>query len=114
MALYACCSKAAQRDSARSDLHDNCSCADAEKLKARNAESTPYFNSVDATLTPETDSRVAVKFDTFKILNLIPVNAPDSARGWLDTTFLDDELRVSRGDKGNVFVLEMVDSNARL
>jgi hypothetical protein len=57
---------------------------------------------------------VAVKFEQFKFLNLIPVTAPDSARGWLDTTFVDETLRISRGDKGNLFVLEMVDASARL
>ena len=88
--------------------------ADAPKLKARNNESWPYFNAVTASLTPESKSRVAVKFEQFKILNLIPVTAPDSARGWLDTTFVDESLRISRGDKGNLFVLEMEDRKARL
>ena len=55
---------------------------------------------VSAELTPESESRVAVKFKQFKLLNTISVNAPDSARGWLDTTYLDSEMRVSRGDKG--------------
>jgi len=36
------------------------------------------------------------------------VPAPASARGVLETTFLDDSLRVSRGDKGNLFVLVRV------
>ncbi len=41
-----------------------------------------------------------------KVLGLLPITAPDSARGKLDTTYLDEELRVSRGDRGNLFVLE--------
>jgi PAP_fibrillin len=90
------------------------SCADAPKLKARNNESWPYFNAVTASLTRESQSRVAVKFEQFRIFNTVPVTAPDSARGWLDTTFVDEELRVSRGDKGNLFVLEQVDPDARL
>jgi hypothetical protein len=49
---------------------------------------------VQAELTPETSSRVAVQFKVFRILGLIPVNAPPSARGKLDTTYLDDNLRV--------------------
>ena len=31
--------------------------------------------------------------------------APSSARGVLETTYLDEEMRISRGDKGNIFVL---------
>ena len=61
---------------------------------------------VQAELTPETKSQVAVQFKEFKILGLLPIKAPDSARGKLDTTYLDEELRVSRGDRGNLFVLE--------
>lgn len=26
--------------------------------------------------------------------------------GWLDITFVDDQMRVGRDDKGNIFVLE--------
>ena len=62
-----------------------------------------------AELTRETKSRVAVQFKEFKILGLLPITAPDSARGKLDTTYLDEELRVSRGDRGNLFVLERYD-----
>ena len=27
-----------------------------------------------------------------------------STQGWVDTTYLDDDLRIGRGDKGSVFV----------
>ncbi len=40
------------------------------------------------------------------------MTAPDSAKGKLDTTFLDEELRVSRGDKGNLFILRQRDPDA--
>lgn len=58
------------------------------------------WKQVYADLTPETQSRVNVQFKTFKIFGLIPVTAPPSARGKLDTTYLDEGLRVGRGDKG--------------
>ena len=75
-----------------------------------------------------------MQFKRFKILGLLPVDAPPGARGKLDTTYLDDMLRVhdiwpscmhgfvqqwrhperklcgagqvSRGDRGNLFILE--------
>ena len=48
-----------------------------------------------------------VQFKEFKLLGLIPVKAPASATGELEVTYLDEELRVSRGNKGNLFVLRM-------
>jgi hypothetical protein len=54
-----------------------------------------------------------VQFKQFRIGGLIPVTAPESAKGKLDTTYLDEELRVSRGDKGNLFILRQKDPNAR-
>ena len=86
---------------------------DTDALTAKNQEPAPFFNSVTAELTPQSASRVAVQFKQFKLLGLIPVIAPESARGQLDITFLDDDLRLSRGDKGNLFVLTMDDRDAR-
>lgn len=34
---------------------------------------------------------------------LLSIFNPD---GWLDLTYVDEELRVGRDDKGNIFVLE--------
>lgn len=92
--------------------------ADAVNLQAINQETWPFFNQaclawlgavlplhqsphttcmllqVQAELTPETSSRVAVQFKRFKILGLLPIDAPPNARGKLDTTYLDDTLRV--------------------
>lgn len=49
---------------------------------------------------------VAVKFKEFKVLNgLISVPAPETATGILQFTYLDEDLRLSRGDRGNLFVL---------
>ncbi|MED6206975.1 putative plastid-lipid-associated protein 4, chloroplastic [Stylosanthes scabra] len=85
-----------------------------DTLRAQNMESWPFFNQVTANLTPLNARKVAVQFDTFKILGLIPVKAPGRARGELEITYLDEELRVSRGDKGNLFVLKMVDPSYRV
>lgn len=85
---------------------------DGPGLRAKNQETAPFYNSVTAELTPMSDSKVAVQFKTFKILNLLPITAPPSARGELAVTFLDDTLRISRGDKGNLFVLSQSDPDA--
>ncbi|XP_078444330.1 putative plastid-lipid-associated protein 4, chloroplastic [Wolffia australiana] len=85
-----------------------------DTLRAQNMETWPYFNQVTADLVPLNVRRVAVKFDTFKILGLIPIKAPGRARGELEITYVDEELRVSRGDKGNLFVLKMADKSYRV
>ncbi|KAI3909248.1 hypothetical protein MKW98_009674 [Papaver atlanticum] len=86
----------------------------ADILRAQNMESWPFFNQVTADLTPLNSRKVAVQFDQFKILGLIPVKAPGRARGELEITYLDEELRVSRGDKGNLFILKMIDPSYRV
>ncbi|XP_073126178.1 probable plastid-lipid-associated protein 4, chloroplastic [Henckelia pumila] len=85
-----------------------------DTLRAQNMETGPFFNQVTADLTPVNPKKVAVKFDSFKLGGLIPVKAPDRARGALEITYLDDELRISRGDKGNLFILKMVDPSYRI
>jgi hypothetical protein len=89
---------------------------DAESLKARNQETGPLYNRVDAVLVPEENStsKVKVQFKTFRLLGLIPVKAPESARGELDITYLDEDMRICRGDKGNLFVLLMEDPSVRI
>ncbi|KAM0835744.1 hypothetical protein ACQ4PT_062748 [Festuca glaucescens] len=72
------------------------------------------FGMVTANLVPLTSRRVAVKFDYFKIFSLIQIKAPGRGKGELEITYLDEELRVSRGDKGNLFVLKMVDPTYRV
>ncbi|KAG0448709.1 hypothetical protein HPP92_027704 [Vanilla planifolia] len=44
----------------------------------------------------------------------LPFKAPGSGRGELEITYLDEEIRISRGDKGNLFVLKMVDPSYRV
>ena len=86
---------------------------DGPNLRAKNRETFPFYNAVEAELVPETRSRVAVQFKRFFIFGLIPVTAPETARGKLDVTYLDETLRLSRGDKGNVFILTMDDPSDR-
>ncbi|KAL5564015.1 hypothetical protein UlMin_033762 [Ulmus minor] len=85
-----------------------------DTLRAQNMESWPFFNQVTANLTPLNARKVAVQFDYFKIAGLIPIKAPGRARGELEITYLDEELRVSRGDLGNLFILKMVDPSYRV
>ncbi|KAH7511120.1 hypothetical protein FEM48_Zijuj09G0208800 [Ziziphus jujuba var. spinosa] len=85
-----------------------------DTLRAQNKESWPFFNEVTADLTPLNARKVAVKFDYFKIAGLVPIKAPGRARGELEITYLDEELRVSRGDLGNLFVLKMIDPSYRV
>lgn len=63
---------------------------------------------VSAKLEPVSQNKLAVQFQEFRIFNLIPIKAPPSARGELAITYVDEDLRISRGDKGNLFVLTMV------
>merc|ERR1740130_817968 len=60
-------------------------------------------NAVDIALSPATRSRVDVPFETFRI-GPLAIPAPDLT-GSLDTTYLDEDMRISRGDKDNLFVL---------
>lgn len=95
-------------------LKSDAVCADVAKLRAQNNEGFPFFNAVTADLTPVSKSQVKVQFDTFKIGNIVPIKAPPAAKGSLDTTYVDSEMRISRGDKGNLFVLLMEDPAFRL
>jgi hypothetical protein len=86
----------------------------ADTLRAQNLQTWPFFNQVTANLDPVNSKKVIVNFDFFKIAGLISVKAPGRARGELEITYLDEELRVSRGDKGNLFVLIMDDPSYRV
>ncbi|KAL3538566.1 hypothetical protein ACH5RR_001932 [Cinchona calisaya] len=85
-----------------------------DTLRAQNMETWPFFNQATANLVPLNARRVAVKFDSFKIGGVIPIRARGSGRGQLEITYLDEELRISRGNQGNLFVLRMVDPSYRV
>ncbi|XP_042043227.1 probable plastid-lipid-associated protein 4, chloroplastic [Salvia splendens] len=80
-----------------------------DTLRAQNIETWPFFNQATANLVPLNQRRVAVKFDSFKIAGVIPIKARGSGRGQLEITYLDEELRISRGNQGNLFIVGMVD-----
>lgn len=81
---------------------------DAFALAAKNEEWVLMGllrNTVLASLEPRDDKQtVDVQFKYFGI-GWFRIPAPKSARGFLNTTFLDDTMRIARGDKGNTFVL---------
>eukprot|EP00250_Pteridium_aquilinum_P018597 c24132_g2_i1 orf=52-786(+) len=86
-----------------------------DTLRAQNLETWPFFNQVTASLIPLSGRKVALNFDVFKIAGLISIKAPsERARGELEIAYLDEELRVSRGNRGNLFVLKIVDPSYRI
>lgn len=70
--------------------------------------------SPGGTYLPEVEglekTTVGVRFKVFTLFGLLPIQAPDSATGILQVTYLDENLRLSRGDRGNLFVLRKVSS----
>ncbi|XP_057497060.1 probable plastid-lipid-associated protein 4, chloroplastic isoform X2 [Actinidia eriantha] len=85
-----------------------------DTLRAQNLETWPFFNQATANLVPLNASRVAVKFDNFKIAGLITIQSRGSGRGQLEITYLDEDIRISRGNQGNLFILRMVDPSYRV
>lgn len=82
---------------------------DTTTLSAKNSEVVRYAvvdvpRSISAELSPVDGKYTDVKFKRFT-LGPVGFDAPDKFRGALDITYLDDEVRLTRGDKGNIFVL---------
>ena len=81
-----------------------------KNLKAENSEVISFFglppfkSSVTANLRPESKSKAGVIFDRFCVGG-IKFSAPKGFYGFIDVTYIDDDLRLTRGDKGNIFVL---------
>lgn len=85
---------------------------DAPTLTARNEEAFKFgpfeiTNAVDAKLSPESSKRFHVNFVEFQVAGIFKFNVEKNSRfsGWLEVTYLDEDMRISRGHKGNVFVL---------
>jgi len=101
-----------------------CQRIDTDNLLAKNWEAGWPFNQVYAELLPYSDVGTAVNFRQFRIGGLIPVNVDrvddgggdpsKRARGKIEVTYVDEELRISRGDRGNLFVLVQEDPSARI
>lgn len=62
----------------------------------------PSKKNKTATIEPETDQRVGVYFQK---LMIGPIKVNFKSYNYLDTTYLDQTLRISRGGRGNLFVL---------
>jgi len=82
---------------------------DTTSLTAENREIVSYVGipvprKVTAALSPQSDKFTNVQFKRFSI-GPVGFDAPESFKGALDITYLDDDFRLTRGDKGNIFVL---------
>merc|ERR1711908_195042 len=62
-------------------------------------------NAVEISLAPVSRSKASVEFERFRLGPLLSFPAPAGLTSSLDTTYLDETMRISRGDQGNVFVL---------
>lgn len=75
--------------------------------------------SAAASTTPDNPQRIDFAFDLAYFESpVLPFRVPypvpfkllgDEAKGWLDTTYLSDDLRISRGNKGTTFILKRVE-----
>lgn len=82
---------------------------DTTNLSAYNSELVSYFGikvprKVTAELKPRNDNLTDVQFKRFSI-GPLGFDAPEQFKGSLDVTYLDDQVRLTRGDKGNIFIL---------
>lgn len=85
---------------------------DAANLKAKNEEifkigPFKFTNAVEAKLTPRSDSLFDVNFIQFILFGTFKFNVEknENFKGFLEITYLDEDIRISRGNKGNLFVL---------
>lgn len=79
---------------------------DVENGKALNAQYVlGVRNSVQADITPMTNNKVKVLFKVFSVGPISFKADGERFKGELSVTYLDDDMRISRGDQGNAFVL---------
>jgi PAP_fibrillin len=83
-------------------------------LTAYNSEVVNYFGikvprKVTAQLTPQNDRLANVQFKRFSI-GPLGFDVPEQFKGSLEFTYLDEDLRLTRGDKGNLFILTRLES----
>ena len=102
-----------------SPIFDNLQILDPKKLNAMNLLKPRGIQSIIGTgiiakLNPINDIRIGVKFTHAGLigpklgLNKIKALAQikRDQKGWLDITYLSDQIRICRGDKGTLFVLK--------
>lgn len=79
---------------------------DVQNGRAVNAEYVlGVRNSVRAEISPMTNNKVKVQFKEFSVGPISFKPEGDKFRGELSVSYLDDDMRISRGDLGNAFVL---------
>mmetsp|Transcript_2007 Transcript_2007/g.6030 ORF Transcript_2007/g.6030 Transcript_2007/m.6030 type:complete len:216 (-) Transcript_2007:2080-2727(-) len=79
-----------------------------------------YLSVQARIVSVEASQRLKIQFDNafFKFGSVrIPYPVPfrllgKKAQGWLDITYLDDQLRISRGNRGTTFVLKRVEDES--
>ncbi|MCO5577345.1 hypothetical protein L7F22_031174 [Adiantum nelumboides] len=70
--------------------------------------------TIEASFVVSSATRVDIKFEKSTIVPLLKLFQKNydmllnifNPEGWLEITYIDDEMRVGRDDKGNIFVLE--------
>ena len=106
-----------------SPLIDNLQILDPLESNAMNLLKPRGINAIVGTgiiakLKPLNDKRVGVEFTHAGLIgpqigfNKIKALAEikKEQKGWLDITYLSNELRICRGDKGTLFVLKRIDN----
>ncbi len=110
-----------------SPLIDNLQILDPLQFNAMNLLKPRGINAIVGTgiiakLNPINDIRVEVKFTHagligpqigFKKIKAL-AEIKKAQKGWLDITYLSNEIRICRGDKGTLFVLRRIDNEKLL
>ncbi|KAD2393884.1 hypothetical protein E3N88_40861 [Mikania micrantha] len=84
-----------------------------DTLRAQNMETWPFFNQLYLPLFLKKMMEI-VQINKNCVVLQRPIRARGSGRGQLEITYLDEELRISRGNEGNLFILRMMDPTYRV